>query len=328
MTPLAPMLAAALLLAGGAGPEPAPGRPRLLLETPSYDFGKIDPSSVVTHRFRVRNGGAAPLTLGEPRPSCGCTSTVTGQRTLAPGESTELEVTFHADRTQGPVKKTVEVPSDDPEAATRILTFQAEVLPGVYPSTGVVSFPDLAREDRRKASVKLQIDTGQAVRLAGIDRPESPWLEVTTREEGNALWVDFALQAGRLPEQLAGEDTVTLHPAGLKPADLPISVYWQRVPPITLHPAAVFWERPAGRALHAPVVLRHPQGRPFRILSVRSTSPLVRVTGVDGRASSSKVIAVHLAATARPGNYDEKLYLTVDTPGRPELEIPVGAELR
>lgn len=329
-----------LLLFAALTPLPVPGQapaaqartgaqPRLVLEDPSWDFGRIDPGAVLEHRFRLRNAGDAPLALGEPRPSCGCTSARIAQRLLAPGESTELQATFHAYPVRGSYQISIGIPSNDPAAPSQSVSFRSEILPGVEASPQEVSMAGLEAGERRTASVKLHIATGQPVRLQGLERPEAPWLEVATREEGGNLWLDLTLDAGKLPvSRLSGTDLLRLRMADLKPAEIPIRVSWQRIPPVDAEPSMVFWEQPAdGRRLSANVVLRHPRNRPFRILAVRTSNPLVTVTGVDRRASARKVIGVHLAPSSRIDTYEEKAYLTLDTPGHPELELLVVATL-
>ena len=307
----------------------APGRPHLVIEAPIYDFGKVAPDAQVSHRFKLRNAGDASLTIGKLSPSCGCTSTMVGKETLAPGDDTELEVTFNTTGLKGMARKSVQVASDDPAAPLQTLSFQAEVLPDITTSTDQVWFGDLAPKDCRKASVKLESTNNRPIILDDVVLSKAPWLGVATREENSTLWVDFELHADRLPPgALSGSDSVTLKIRSPRPSVIQLNAVWERHLPVKVTPPRVVWSETAGQELSTYVVLKNWQDQPFRILSVRTSSPLVRVIGIQPRAASSKGFRVELDRSAPPGNYSETVFLTLDTPGHPELEIRVAAALR
>jgi len=305
------------------------GQPRLSLDPRSYDFGRIAPAQPVTHAFKASNSGSAPLTITKVNPSCGCTSSVVGQRTLAPGESTLLEVTFNPAGYRGMARKSVQVLSNDPLEPDQAITFDVEVLPAVLPSTEQVLFTDLVPKDRRKASVKLETENGQPILVTHADLSPAPWLGVVTRPEGKDQWVDFDLLAHRLPaNKLSGLDTVILHVSNPEPSDIKLTVRWERRAPVVATPDKVAWAETAGQDLRAALVLKDRQNHPFRILSARTSNPLLTVTGIRPGAAVTQQVQVLLSAKAKPGVYDERAFLTLDTPGHPEFEIRVAASLR
>jgi hypothetical protein len=307
----------------------APQQPRLTLEAPDFDFGKIAPDTVVTHRFQARNTGNATLTIYNLNPTCGCTSTVVGKKTLAPGENTELEVTFNAAGQSGRTRKSVQVVTDDPVAQVQTLNFEAEVLPVVTPNAKVVQLEDLVRTDRRKTSVKLTSGTSSPIRVADVTFSDAPWLGVTTREAGKDLWLDLDLLAAKLPpSKLSGDDTITLRLLNPGPSVVNIGVHWELRPPVSVTPARVAWAEPAGQELHATVLLAQPQNKPFRILAAKTTNPLFKLAAVPTGAAARQSIEVVMSPVAPAGVYDEKAILTLDTPGHPELEIRLAASLR
>jgi hypothetical protein len=304
------------------------GQPRLLLEESHYEFGRISPGASVTHRFKASNAGDSPLTISRLNPSCGCTSTLVGKSTLAPGESTELEVTFNAAGHPGMNQKSVEVISDDPTHPVQTLSFGAEVMQDIEPSVQEVRFEDLVLKDRRKASVKLTSETGQPMRVTSADLSVAPWLGVTTREEGLEVYVDLVLLARLLPPgKLTGVDTIALHLVNPNPTEFKLRVLWKRRDPVLVSPARVAWAEAAGQELRAALTLKNPEHRPFRILSTRTSNPLIRLSGIAPRGAVEQKLVVLLSKDAKPGEYDEKAYLTLDTPGHPELEIRVAASL-
>jgi len=207
----------------------APASPRLVLDATTHAFGTVARGVRVVHRFKVTNGGSAPLRILRLNASCGCTSTVLGRKELAPGEATELEVTFNTDGFHGPVRKTLEVLSDDPVEPSRTLTLEADVTADVTPTNAEFFFADLTPRDRRKTSLKIKSETGRPVFATNVDMSEAPWLGVATRTVGRNLFVDLELLAKNLPgDQTSGTDTLAVHVENPKVTVVHIRVRWEK----------------------------------------------------------------------------------------------------
>ena len=322
-------LASLLLVVPALCLAQAPAQSRLVLDATDHDFGTIAPGTIVTYRFKATNAGSAPLTLGRPTPSCGCTSSVVGKAVLAPGESTDLEVSFNpeGDTRSSPQERAGDLGRRGGSHPDRDLRGGGAA--GCAALASMVQFQDLARSDRRKASVQLKTGTGQPIRLAGVELSEAPWLGVATREDGRDLWVDFDLLAASLPkDKLQGDDSVTLRVANPRDSVVKLAVHWELRAPVTATPVRVAWAEPAGKELRASIQLASRDHRPFRILAARTSNPLLQVLGLPPRASASQRVQLRLLSAARPGLYEEKAFLTLDAPGHPELEIRVAASLR
>ena len=318
---LAPVTAAVCLAQAPA--------PRLFVAERHHDFGRIAQNTSATYRFKLENRGDAPLHITGVKATCGCTSTVSGKDLLAPGEDTEIEVTYHSAGTVGPVHKTVEVSSDDPAQAVLVLDFDAEVKGAATLSQGRVMFLDLTAKSRPKASVKITSETGKAIDVTAVDLSPAPWLGVRTRVDDREAWVDLDLLAAKLPSgKLSGVDTIGLHVANPDPSVVTLVVQWERRAPVVAVPAQVAWAEAAGREMSAELELHRPDHKPFRILSVRSSNPLVTVAGLDRKAAPVQKLQVLLSAQAPAGEYQETLFLVLNTPGHPEFPVRVGASLK
>jgi hypothetical protein len=123
-------------------------------------------------------------------------------------------------------------------------------------------------------------------------------------------------------------DTIALHLLNPRPSIIHLGVRWVRRPPVIASPAQVAWAEPAGQDLRATVLLRQPEHKRFRILSVRTTSPLIQVSPPAKIPAARQQLQFTLSAKAKPGHYDEKVFLVLDTPGHPEFEVRVSAALR
>ncbi len=107
-------VAAALLLATAAGAEDAPA-PRIRVDPQDFDFGNVLPEKTLRKEFTIRNFGSAPLEVESVSTTCGCTAALVGKKTVAPGGSTPMQVTFETRRFSGKVERKVLVRSNDPK---------------------------------------------------------------------------------------------------------------------------------------------------------------------------------------------------------------------
>jgi hypothetical protein len=72
---------------GATGPE-------IALDRSEHDFGDVQVGDVVETKFKVINKGDASLVIDEVRTTCGCAVTGSHAKELAPGQETEIAVTY------------------------------------------------------------------------------------------------------------------------------------------------------------------------------------------------------------------------------------------
>ena len=294
-----------------------------------HDFGRISADRKVSYRFKATNAGTAPLQIKQVVPSCGCTYTVVGQWYLKAGESTEIEATFNPAGMRGAVRKSMQVVSDDPVNSSITLSFEAEVIQEIMPSTTALFFDEVARTAPRKATLRLESGNGQPVQVIDAKAPGAPYLWATFHSEGKAVVVEILMDGRKVPaNRLSGVDVVTIRTRSERMPIIPVNVQWALRPSITATPARIAWVEKAGKELRATIALKHADGKPFRVLSAKSTHPSLRVDGYGKAASVQQELVVTLGAQARAGNYNERVVLHLDDPEQPEMEIRVSAVLR
>ncbi|MDD5668578.1 MAG: DUF1573 domain-containing protein [Candidatus Omnitrophica bacterium] len=93
-----------------------------------WDFGQIKQGTEVNHVFTITNESQQPIKIKDINTSCGCTASEVKKKDLAPGESTEIGVTFKSSGYSGPVQQFVYVHTDKPEDPILKLTIKAEVI--------------------------------------------------------------------------------------------------------------------------------------------------------------------------------------------------------
>jgi len=113
-----------LLVAAGAT---LAGSPKESMDLVSYDFGFPLPGSTLTHSFVVTNHSDRQLQFLNIETSCGCTAALVSDKTIAPGASGKIKVTFSSRGYSGEVTKYIYVDTDDPDAPRLQLKISAAV---------------------------------------------------------------------------------------------------------------------------------------------------------------------------------------------------------
>ena len=111
--------------------------PKLLVQPINHDFGTIEQGEKVTHVFVLTNNGGDLLTILNVQTSCGCTAAKPEKNELAPGESTNLKVTFNSTGRHGAQKKNITIKSNDPENPLMILKISGTVVMSKNPEAKV-----------------------------------------------------------------------------------------------------------------------------------------------------------------------------------------------
>lgn len=84
-----------------------------------YNFGTISAGKVMSHVFKFKNTGMAPLMIAKTDVTCGCTVTSFTQETIAPGSDGELTIVYNSATHSGWQQKNIIVHSNAlPEAVS------------------------------------------------------------------------------------------------------------------------------------------------------------------------------------------------------------------
>lgn len=101
--------------------------PRLQLDKTKHDFGNVKEGTTVETEFVITNTGKQELNIRKTKANCGCTVSTPEKDTLAPGESSNVKVTFDTRGRRGNQYKTVTIFSNDPLAPTQTVTIKGDV---------------------------------------------------------------------------------------------------------------------------------------------------------------------------------------------------------
>lgn len=104
------------------------GRPKVeLVDEPSFDFGLMAPDTEGEHLFRVKNVGTGNLRLRLGASTCKCTLGDLDKESLAPGEETEIKLSWTVKAGLTEFSQSAEVITNDPDAVVIRLAITGEV---------------------------------------------------------------------------------------------------------------------------------------------------------------------------------------------------------
>jgi hypothetical protein len=100
----------------------------ITFEQNMFDFGTIKEGELVNHKFKFTNTGKNPLLITSASASCGCTVPNWPKEPIAPGKSSEIDVTFNSEGKPNHAEKTVTVVANTSPTNTMLL-IKGEVTP-------------------------------------------------------------------------------------------------------------------------------------------------------------------------------------------------------
>lgn len=103
--------------------------PKMIFNKKEHNFGDIKLGETVNTEFIFTNKGGAPLQIFKTKASCGCTAFSPEKTTLAPGESSNIKVTFNtAGKHEGDQQQSVTIYTNDPAEPTQMITIKGKVV--------------------------------------------------------------------------------------------------------------------------------------------------------------------------------------------------------
>lgn len=211
----APLLALASVAASVAASPAAAAEvaPRIIVDKPTIDLGRVVRGQTAEGTFVVRNLGAGTLHLLAVKPTCSCT-VASYDEAIAPGSVGRITAKLTTKDLRGPVDRGINVTTDDPDQPQVPLWIHADVAGSVLllPRPSLMLRPSAARPPP-VAKLLVRQDPGEKGEMKISEaKVDLPWLRVSTRGVVAPEPAD-----GDFPEALPGDVVIEVAVAGEAP---------------------------------------------------------------------------------------------------------------
>lgn len=308
-------------LSGITGAVGGSGTPSVQVAAPVFDFGTALNGLAVKHVFSLKNTGTAPLVIGAVQTSCGCTAAQPTKSTVAPGEESDIAVTFDTRSDKGPATRTITVFTNDPRHQQLILTLKGNVKVQVEAVPSPVAFGNVKHDTEQTRQVLITDMAGGKDFKVGSITNSSTNIKVTEQPRSDGQ-PGAALTITLLKSMPAGpfNDVVKVSTSR---APVEIAVFGNVVGDLAVNPPQVsFGIVPHHASALRTIRLTNSGDRTVNVVGVSSTNQSV-IAAVEP-VTPGRVYKITLQL--RPNTPDGKLLGTLaiktDDPRQETVQVP------
>jgi hypothetical protein len=169
--------------------------PRAVLDRNTHDFGTAKQNAELKASFTLKNEGKSTLTV-ELRADCGCAAAIADVKSLEPGESTPIRMTFRTQHYVGTVTKRVRVLTNDPVDPTLEIKVKVDVAEGVVVDPAYFYFGYVEAGTAPSLTIKVQWKDGVGAPFDLVSS-EAPGLDVdvATKKFDAVPWHGYEVTA-------------------------------------------------------------------------------------------------------------------------------------
>lgn len=146
----------------------------------SVDLGRQKQQLTATAAVKLTNNGTKPVDILHVSADCSCTAATPKERTLQPGQSTTLDVSFETRSYQGEITRRVVVQTTDGDVVIPLKALVSEYDHWVLGSHMIV-FSPTRKGETAEAAITLQY-LGEGSATVKELRASEPWLTATVAE--------------------------------------------------------------------------------------------------------------------------------------------------
>jgi len=312
-----------LIPGGNAAP---PGHaPKAVVSDPLFDFGSAPEGRMVTHTFTIKNTGQGYLDLSGVKTSCGCTTGEPSKMHVAPGDTTDIAVSFDTHFQHGHQVRTITAFTNDPDNPQVAMTMQGIVKKQVEAVPGEVAFGDVKRGT--EGTKELLVNDLNPTRGTFSVGPVS--------NSNSSIKVEQLPRPDGKPGALVRVSLLKTMPVG--PFDDTVRITTNRVPlqvdvfgtvtgDLNIDPAQVsFGLVPHGQDIVRIFKLSNQGPKPVKVLDVASSSPAVGAVAEPVTPGKEYKVTVTLRHGTPDGQLRGNLTIKTDDPDQATLNVPFYA---
>ena len=286
--------------------------------------GEIEPGKVLNYEFTLRNDGDQTLAIADLKPTCYCTSAKTTLWDIPAGGSAKIQVRIDPSDFVGPIKKGVEIVTNDPQSPTLLVDVDIVVRPGVAVVPPELDFGRVGA-DGSESALQFQVKVPRERKLEITEvsttvaflKAEFEPLELEERS-GATVYVDVL--AGAPPGSFEGRVVLHTTDKALPTIEVPV----RGRGPGGLHAAperVVFAVAAAGAEVGSFEVTGG------AVHEVKSSDPRV-VPKLETLANGRFRVTLHLAPDAGKGRVMARVSVAARAGEEPDLTVPVLGMVR
>jgi hypothetical protein len=339
-------------LSASAQSSPPAQQPKIFFDETTHDFGNQLNGVELKHSFTVKNTGKGILTIDNVKASCGCTAAVASSKEISPGSEGKIDVTFKPGKALGAVSKSITVTSNDPEHPTSTLMIKANLETLLDAQPAQISFGQLKRTDNKDQSILLTGKNLEKIKIQSVAlkeneqeisaaQPNPPkeagrpklksaksglaWKINDSKEnEKRKLEIALSLDAKKAGfGQFSDTLVVTTDDSQIPKIEIPIT--GEITGPLLAEPArAYFSNYVTGEEKSQSLTIKSDDGKMFKILSIVSDNPIIKITNTDNESKAAHSIDLTLSKEAADDQVAALLTIKTDLSEQNELIVPVN----
>jgi hypothetical protein len=253
----------------------APLAPKLVCEEATFNFGEMDNSKFVEHRFVLKNEGNITLEIGAVRASCGCTVANISQKSVPPGGTTEVSARLSLTGRQGSQNKTITVESNDPQQPRFTLTLTGTAISEMQMRPTQMFFGRITSGAIVTGAVEITIESTNAVKIL---KAEASTQELTVKTEPGSGPKMHRIVVTTQPPLTKGQLRASVHLetdySKYGALDFPVTAFV--VSDLSFSPEEITVVGQTNQPMTRVVVLRSETGKPFQVESVEPPVPTMQ----------------------------------------------------
>lgn len=299
--------------------------PRMQVDKPVFDFGRVEQGDTVTHAFRFTNQGNRDLRVRSVKTSCGCTAAVIAADTIPPGMEGSIQATFDTKRFAGQKAKDIRVHTNDPLSPVTTLTLRGEITTEVQVQPAQLYLGRLQRGSPVTRTVNVLYDQNKTFEITHITNSH-PAISVRAEDtrvegkKGKALQVSVSKAAPRGPLN----DTITVTTTSTKKPTISIPVVGSIEGDVIALPSQVsFGVVRQGVGEMRTVRIKNRSAQPLGIGQVRSSLASVVPELTEVTPGKEFELRLHISGDTEPGRIRGSIEVMTDHPEEKQLTIPL-----
>lgn len=302
------------------------GAPKIEFTKLEHDFGEIEKSGTVTHKFQFKNAGDGSLEIMSVKPSCGCTSATPEQKMYAPGEDGQIPVTFDPSRFSGNIVKTIRVTSNDPERPEVKLVIRGKIVEDVVVKPANLFMNNVRRDSQETREVLVSTDRMDKLEISDLKvEPEYFSVKMEKVDDKNAKLLVTA-DGAKFPEgkrRVSGLLTYTTNSESAQ-KNMRTSITVNVLNPIMIRPRSTlyFYGVSEGQAREQTLQVEATDGTALELTDVKSDLDFIKVEVLPGQ-DARRSLKVTLSDKAPTGKFSGKVTMKTNLKSQSEITIPI-----